>query len=95
MNDNRDILWAFILGGLLGATLGVLYAPKSGKETRSKIKELGEEIADKVSDLSDDFKETSRKLYEEGRNKIYSSKDKIGEAFKAGKKTFEELSKKD
>ncbi|GMO64323.1 MAG: hypothetical protein Nk1A_0600 [Endomicrobiia bacterium] len=95
MSDNKDTLLAFILGGLLGTVLGVLYAPRSGKETRNNIKKLGEKISDKVNDLNSDFKETSRKLYEESRNKIYSGKDKINEAFKAGKKVFEELSKKD
>jgi len=93
MNNNRDTFWAFILGGLLGTALGVLYAPKSGKETRNNIKKLSREIVDKVkvSDLNDDFKETSRKLYEEG----CSIKDKISGAFKAWKKAFEELNKKE
>lgn len=95
MSDNKDTLLAFILGGLLGTFLGVLYAPRSGKETRNNIKKLGEEIVDKVNDLGNDFKETSHKFYEESRNKIYSGKDKINEAFEDGKKIFEELSKKD
>ncbi|GHT05414.1 hypothetical protein AGMMS49523_04770 [Endomicrobiia bacterium] len=57
MSDNRDTLLAFVLGGLIGATLGILYAPKSGRETRSNIKKFGEEIVDTVSNLSDDFKD--------------------------------------
>jgi gas vesicle protein len=55
MSDNRDTLLAFILGGLIGTVLGVLYAPKSGRETRSDIKKFGEEIVDTVNDLSDNF----------------------------------------
>jgi len=95
MSNNRGSFLAFILGGLLGTVLGVLYAPRSGKETRNSIKKLGEEIADKVNDLGEDFKEASKKFYEESRSKIYSGKDKISEALKTGKKVFEELSKKD
>ena len=29
--NNGDLLVGFIVGGLIGATLGVLFAPKSGK----------------------------------------------------------------
>jgi gas vesicle protein len=78
MSDNKkNALWAFILGGLVGTVIGVLYAPKSGKETRQNIKKLGEEITDTVSDLSEDFAEAGRKVYEEGKERILSEKDKI------------------
>ncbi|MDR2645396.1 MAG: YtxH domain-containing protein [Endomicrobium sp.] len=82
MSDNKDTLLAFILGGLIGAALGVLYAPKSGKETRREIKRFGEDVADKVKDLGEDLTEKGRKVYEDG-------KDKISEVFEAGKKAFE------
>jgi gas vesicle protein len=74
MGDNKDMLLAFVLGGLIGAALGILYAPKSGKETRSNIKKFGEEIVDTVSNLSDDFKENESQFYEKECEKV-SSKD--------------------
>ena len=95
MCDKKDTLLAFILGGIIGAAIGVLYAPKSGRETRYNIRRFGEEVADTVNDLSDDVKETGRKIYEEGREKVLSSKDKIGEAFEAGKKAFEKYRTED
>ncbi len=64
MSDNRDTFLAFVLGSLIGAALGVLYAPKSGRETRSNIKKLGEEIADTVSNLSSDFKDDKSQFCE-------------------------------
>jgi gas vesicle protein len=64
MSDNRDTFLAFVLGSLIGAALGVLYAPKSGRETRSDIKKLGGEIADTVGNLSSDFKEDKSQFYE-------------------------------
>jgi gas vesicle protein len=74
MSDNKDTLLAFVLGGLIGAALGVLYAPKPGRETRSNIKKFGEEIVDTVSNLSDDFKENENQFY--GECEKVSSKDK-------------------
>jgi gas vesicle protein len=64
MSDNKDAFLTFVLGSLIGVALGVLYAPKSGKETRSNIKKFGEEITDTVSNLSDDFKEDESQFYE-------------------------------
>ena len=95
MCDKRDTLVAFVLGGIIGAALGILYAPRSGKETRYNIKRMGEDIADSVGDISEDMKETGRKLYEEGREKVMTGKDKISEAFEAGKKAFEKYRKED
>ncbi len=74
MSDNKDMVLAFVLGGLIGATLGVLYAPKSGRETRSNIKKFGEEVVDTVSNLSSDFKENESQFCEKGHEKV-SSKD--------------------
>ncbi|MDR1086686.1 MAG: YtxH domain-containing protein [Endomicrobium sp.] len=87
MSDNKDTLLAFVLGGLIGAAIGILYAPKPGKETRRDIKRFSEDVADKVKDLGDDLTDKGRKVYEEG-------KDKISEVFEAGKKAFENHSNK-
>ena len=89
MCDKKDTLFAFLLGGVIGAALGILYAPKSGRETRHNLKKMGEEFADTISDLSDEVKDAGRKVYAEGKEKILSGKDKISEAFEAGKKAFE------
>lgn len=95
MCDKKDTLLAFVLGGVIGAALGILYAPKSGRETRYNIRRMGEEFADTVSDLSDDVKEAGRKVYEEGRERVLSGKDKISEAFEAGKKAFDKYNNED
>jgi len=90
MCDNKkDTLLAFILGGVIGAAIGILYAPKSGRETRYNLKRMGEEFADTVSEFGEDIKEAGRKVYADGREKVLSGKDKINEAFEAGKKAFE------
>ena len=42
---------AFVAGVAVGATLGVLYAPKKGSETREDLKELFDDIMNKIKDI--------------------------------------------
>lgn len=60
MSENRSegIISAFVLGGLIGAVLGVLFAPAKGKETRGKINEW-------IDDNTELAKEKLEKLEEE------------------------------
>jgi gas vesicle protein len=39
--DNSDLLTGLLIGGLIGAAFGILFAPKSGKETREDIFRTG------------------------------------------------------
>lgn len=90
MSNRDNNLIVFVLGGIIGAAVGLLYAPKTGKETRENLKKLVGDISDTVSDIAQDAKETGRKIYEQGYEKIKTGKDKISEAFEDGKKVFEQ-----
>lgn len=57
---NKDYLASFGIGlgvgVLIGGILGVLYAPKSGEETRKVIKEKAVELKDKAKGLPADIR---------------------------------------
>ena len=93
MADNKDTLLAFIAGAAIGAALGILFAPKSGKETRYDLKKFGEGLADSLEDIKEEVETKGQKLYAEGKEKFLAKKDKISEAFEAGKKAFIKHSK--
>ncbi|MDR0485242.1 MAG: YtxH domain-containing protein [Elusimicrobiota bacterium] len=94
--DNKDnSLLVFLLGAIIGAAAGILYAPKSGKETRQELKKLGADVSDAVSDFSGDLKETGRRIYSEGREKILCGKEKLSEAIEEGKRAFEKYKEED
>lgn len=61
MSDNSNqvggILTAFVVGALTGATIALLYAPRSGKETRELIAQRGRDLREKASDAVDEVKE--------------------------------------
>ncbi len=50
----------FIAGAAVGATLGILFAPKSGKETRQDLKKLFDDFMKKVKEI--DVQEVKEQL---------------------------------
>ena len=65
MKDTTKILAAFAAGALVGAAVGILFAPDKGSETRKKIGEEGKRIADSMKDKFMAGKETFNNLKEE------------------------------
>ena len=63
MSENRggEIIGAFVLGGLIGAALGILFAPKAGKETREQLNtwmdETKEKAKEKLAKLEEEIKQ--------------------------------------
>jgi len=61
----------FILGALVGAGLGVLFAPKAGSETRRELKEKMTELLKKAKEIDlDEVKENISLKVEEIREEL-------------------------
>jgi len=52
-----------VVGSLIGTVIGVLYAPKSGKETREEISRKADELVTKAKEEYEWATEKSRKAY--------------------------------
>ncbi len=74
-----SIFFAFLLGGAIGAILGLLYAPRSGKETRDLLAEKSQECRDQ-----------SRELYETGKVKVSEAGDEFKDRFDTAKSKLKE-----
>jgi gas vesicle protein len=59
--STTKVLISFIAGAAVGAAIGILFAPDKGTETRRRISEQGNDLADnlkgKFTDLVDGVKE--------------------------------------
>jgi len=76
-NNGKMIGGAFLLGGFAGAVMALLYAPKSGRETRRDVSkavrrisadtvDLIEETIEDVNGFASDLKEKASEIVEEG-----------------------------
>jgi len=59
MNNSSKLLLAFAAGAVAGAVAGILLAPDKGSETRRKMREGGEKLAD---DLRQRFEEAKARF---------------------------------
>ena len=82
-NRVDDFIKGLLVGGLIGAAIGILYAPKSGKETREDLSRKAEELIEKAKEEYELALEKSKKAYEAAVQRLKllesSAKEKVGE----------------
>lgn len=59
MSKSSRSFWAFVMGAITGATLGVLYAPDKGENTRDKLAFQLQKYRDQLKKLVDDLVDDS------------------------------------
>jgi len=83
--DNGMYLVWFTAGAAIGATIALLYAPQSGKDTRRYIGKKTKEGREAIADMSGDIAERGRELFEKGRRVA----DDAAELFERGRRIVE------
>jgi gas vesicle protein len=82
------VVLSFILGGLVGAAMAILYAPGEGSQTRGKLKDLTEEMKEKSGQLSEEWKEKAATFIEKGKEFVEQKRGMLSSAFDAGKEAM-------
>lgn len=104
-NDYRKIAGAFLVGGLIGAAIALLYAPKSGRETRKDIKKtarrikketvhLVEDAVESINDFAGEVRDTVNDVIERGRDLSDGAKKEIIRNLEHGQKVIEKQRKR-
>jgi gas vesicle protein len=88
-DSGNGILW-FLAGLGVGAALGVLYAPKSGQETREAILSAAEEGTDAVRDHARRYRDQAEQAVHKGREYVGQQTDQLRSAFEAGRQAYRE-----
>ena len=64
--SGSGLMW-FLTGAVLGAVVAILYAPKSGRETRQFISDKTQQGRDAVTGTSRDIYERGKEVYDKGK----------------------------
>ncbi|HLH39535.1 MAG TPA: YtxH domain-containing protein [Bryobacteraceae bacterium] len=89
MEDDNRISY-FFLGLGLGVAVGVLFAPKSGQETREIIRNKANESADYVKRRGTELREQAAEAIERGKQTIQRHKENLNAAVDAGRQAYRE-----
>ena len=73
-DSTNTVAW-FITGAIIGATVAVLFTPKSGRETRRLIADTAQRGKDAVAESAEDIAEASRDMFERGRKLVEDAAD--------------------
>jgi gas vesicle protein len=89
-----SLIFAFFIGGLVGAGVALLIAPQPGKETRQKIKGLAEEAKEKAVEYAEQVKGKVTSTVEKGKEVFEEKKSLVTTAVEAGKEAYEKEKEK-
>jgi len=101
MSENNDFgafLIGFIVGGLTGAAVSLLFAPQSGEETRALIRDKAIVLRDQAAESVEEARLQAEKAWEEAKQKADEfskvAKEKAAEYRTKGEKKIDESREK-
>jgi gas vesicle protein len=68
-HDQNDFVWGFLIGGIMGALAGLFFAPKSGKELRTELKEKGSEAFEDAKQFYSEAGVKAKAILEDARRR--------------------------
>ncbi|HJT87308.1 MAG TPA: YtxH domain-containing protein [Bryobacteraceae bacterium] len=71
---SSSLAW-FLTGAIIGATAAILYAPKSGKDTRQFLSDKTQQSRDAVAEGSQEIINAGREMFERGRKLVEDAAD--------------------
>jgi len=90
-DSSNSFMW-FLAGLGFGALLGVLYAPRSGRETREAIRNTAQEGSDYLRNRGREARETVSQWVDRGKDVVNQKKDQLNAAIDATRQAYREAS---
>lgn len=88
-SNNNSFLW-FLAGLGVGVAAGVLYAPRSGDETRQALRARAEDSRDFVRDRARQARDQAASWADRGREVLNQQKEQFRSAYEAGRQAYQE-----
>ena len=89
MDEDKKLSY-FCLGLGIGVAVGILFAPKTGEETRQLLKSKADEGKDYLIRQSEELKGSAADALERSRAAFLRQKEQLAAAVEAGKQAYKE-----
>jgi gas vesicle protein len=94
MSENTGSKVSLFLVGLgIGALVGILFAPKSGEETREYLSSKADEGKEYAQRKAQELRERAEDLLERSKEIMSRQKDALNSAVDAGRETYKREAK--
>jgi gas vesicle protein len=89
MSENNGSRFAFFVAGLgIGALVGILFAPRSGEDTRKYLSDKADEGRQYAQRKARELRDRAEDLVDKGKDAVERQRDSFGAAIDAGKEAF-------
>lgn len=96
MSDSNSNSFLWFLAGLgVGAVAGVLYAPRSGNETREALLSRADEGREYVRERARQARSQASDWVDRGRDVLNQQKDQFRAAYDAGRQAYHQATTED
>ena len=89
MEEDKRISY-FCLGLGIGVAVGILFAPKSGEETRQLLRSKADESKDFLKQKSVELKDSAVELADKSKLALQRQKEQLAAAVDAGRQAYKE-----
>lgn len=83
-----NIFVGFLLGVVVGGGVALLTAPRSGRETRDKLRGLAGETSERIRKIAEDAEEQIAEVLNEGKETLAHKRDIVKAAVEAGREAM-------
>jgi gas vesicle protein len=85
---DKNEFTCFLLGLGVGIGIGMLFAPKTGADTRQLIKDKTGEGTDFLKQRASEVRDSAGDILSKGKDALNRQKDTISDAMEAGKQAY-------
>jgi gas vesicle protein len=89
-NNGGSSIAVFLAGLGIGAVLALLFAPRSGQETRDMIGQKANEGKDYLNNRSREIRQQAEDLVDKAKDIVTQQKEQLSAALEAGKQAYQE-----
>jgi len=86
-----SLLLSFILGGLIGAAVALLIAPKSGRQTREQIRDMAQDAKERAEDYYEGAVDKISTAVQKGTEVLQQKKEEMESAIARAKKSYQKV----
>ncbi len=87
-NGVAGMFLGLVVGAAIGGGIALLTAPRSGRETRERIREGAEDFGEKVKETTAETEARLRKAVADAKDLLHRKQDLLRNALEAGKEAM-------